>query len=174
MGLASLCRLKHCFSLHKDTTPPQSNHTVTPTHIEPEQYSTWNKSTISLKLLKMDVLTFETCWAVNGEILKRVISGWSIFIQLFFRCCATGNSCLSICLSVCLKGIYNQFVQIFLNWTGSHKVTRALVSLEMTLRQSFAEWIYRKCRVKILARRNVWLITGYYTTMTAQLKCVKE
>ena len=23
------------FSLHKDTTPPQPNHTVTPTHIEP-------------------------------------------------------------------------------------------------------------------------------------------
>ena len=28
-----------CFSLHKDTTPPQPNHTVTPTHIEPEQYT---------------------------------------------------------------------------------------------------------------------------------------
>ena len=28
------------FSLHKDTTPPQPNHTVTPTHIEPEQYNT--------------------------------------------------------------------------------------------------------------------------------------
>jgi hypothetical protein len=33
------------FSLHKDTTPPQPNHTVTPTHIEPEQYSPWNIST---------------------------------------------------------------------------------------------------------------------------------
>jgi len=29
-----------------------------------------NKSTISRKLLKMDVLTFETCWAVNSEIIK--------------------------------------------------------------------------------------------------------
>ena len=37
------------------------NHTVTPTHIEPEQYNPQNKSTISRKLLKMDVLTFETC-----------------------------------------------------------------------------------------------------------------
>ena len=26
--------------LHKDTTLPQPNHTVTPTHIEPEQYNT--------------------------------------------------------------------------------------------------------------------------------------
>jgi hypothetical protein len=27
------------FSLHKDTTPPQPNHTVTPTHIETERYN---------------------------------------------------------------------------------------------------------------------------------------
>jgi len=31
-GVVSVCRLKHY-------TPPQSNHTVTPTHIEPEQYN---------------------------------------------------------------------------------------------------------------------------------------
>ena len=73
---------KHCFSLHKDTTPLQPNHTVTPTHIKPEQYNTWNKSTISCKLLKTAVLTFETCWAVNSEIIKQVTSSWSIFIQL--------------------------------------------------------------------------------------------
>jgi len=33
------------WSLHKDTTPSQPNHTVTPTHIEPEQYNPWNNST---------------------------------------------------------------------------------------------------------------------------------
>jgi len=38
-GVVSGCRLKHCFSLHPDTTPPQPNHNVTPTHIEPEQYN---------------------------------------------------------------------------------------------------------------------------------------
>jgi len=27
------------FRLQTDTTPPQPNHTVTPTHIEPEQYN---------------------------------------------------------------------------------------------------------------------------------------
>ena len=69
-GVVSLCRLKQCFSLHKDTTPPRPNHTVTPTHIEPEQYNTWNKYKISRNLLKMDVLTLETCWTVNGEIKK--------------------------------------------------------------------------------------------------------
>jgi hypothetical protein len=80
--VVSLCRLKQCLSLHMDTTPPQPNHTVTPTHIEPEQYNTRNKSTISRKLLKMNVLTFETCWAVNSEIIKQVTSSWSIFVQL--------------------------------------------------------------------------------------------
>jgi len=30
---------------HTDTTPPQPNHNVTPTHIEPEQYNPWNNST---------------------------------------------------------------------------------------------------------------------------------
>jgi hypothetical protein len=44
-GVLSLCRLKQSFILHKDTTPPQPNHTVTPTHIEPEQYNPWNNST---------------------------------------------------------------------------------------------------------------------------------
>jgi len=33
------------FSLHPDTTPPQPNHTVTPTHVVPEQYNPWNNST---------------------------------------------------------------------------------------------------------------------------------
>ena len=27
------------FSLHTDTTPPQPNHNITPTHIEPKQYN---------------------------------------------------------------------------------------------------------------------------------------
>ena len=81
-GVVSLCRLKQSFSLHKDTTPPQPNHTVTPTRIEPEQYNTWNKSTISCKFLNMDGLTFETCWAVNSEIINQMTSSWSIFIQL--------------------------------------------------------------------------------------------
>jgi len=72
--------LLKCFSLHKDTAPPQPNHTVTPTHIEPEQYNTWSKSTISRKLLKMDVLTFETCWGLNNEMIEQVTSvGLSVF-----------------------------------------------------------------------------------------------
>ena len=61
--------------------PPQPNHTVTPTHIEPEQYNPWITQQISCKLLRMDVLTFETCWALNNEMIKQVTSSWSIFIQ---------------------------------------------------------------------------------------------
>ena len=33
------------FSLRTDTTPPQPNNNVTPTHIDPEQYNPWNNST---------------------------------------------------------------------------------------------------------------------------------
>ena len=36
---------------------------------------------ISRKLLRMDVLTFETCWALNNEIIKQVTSSRSLFIQ---------------------------------------------------------------------------------------------
>ena len=36
---------------------------------------------ISRKLLRMDVLTSETCRALNNEIIKQVTSSWSLFIQ---------------------------------------------------------------------------------------------
>jgi len=38
-GVVSRCRLKQSFSLRTDTTPPQPDHKVTPTHIEPEQHN---------------------------------------------------------------------------------------------------------------------------------------
>ena len=45
-GLAGVVRYPYAdFSLHTDTTPPQPNHNVTPTHIEPVQYNPWNNST---------------------------------------------------------------------------------------------------------------------------------
>jgi len=34
----------------------------------------------------MDVLTFETCWALNNEIKKQVTWSWSLFIQLSIWC----------------------------------------------------------------------------------------
>ena len=38
-GNTNTHRTKECFSLHPDTTPPQPNHKVVPTHIVPKQYS---------------------------------------------------------------------------------------------------------------------------------------
>ena len=48
------------FSLHTDTTPPQPNHNVTPTHFEPDTTHEVTQR-ISRKLLRMGVLTSETC-----------------------------------------------------------------------------------------------------------------
>ena len=39
---------------------------------------------ISRKLLRMDVLTSETCWTLSNEIIKHVTSSWSLFIQLLY------------------------------------------------------------------------------------------
>ena len=33
----------------------------------------------------MNVLTFETCWTVNSEIIKQMTSIWSIFIQVIIK-----------------------------------------------------------------------------------------
>jgi len=53
------------WSLHTDTTP---HHEIT--------------QQISRKLLRMDILTSKTCWALNKEIIKQVTSSWSLFTQL--------------------------------------------------------------------------------------------
>ena len=68
------------FSLHTDTTPPQPHCNVTSTHIEPDTTHEVTQR-ISRKLLRMDVLTSETCWALNKVILKQVASSWSLFTQ---------------------------------------------------------------------------------------------
>ena len=73
-GVVSVCRLKHCFSLHTDTAPQYTSNQSNTTHEITHQ--------ISRKLLRMDVLTSETCCAVNNEIMKQVTSSLSLFIQL--------------------------------------------------------------------------------------------
>ena len=79
-------------TLIKTITHVTTNHSLlnkdanVKTSILTEQYNTWNKSTISRKLMKMDVLTSETCWAINNEIIKQVTSSWYIFIQLSRWC----------------------------------------------------------------------------------------
>jgi len=65
--------------------PAYGYHTTTMQH---QHTSNQNHTThaithqISCKLLRMDVLTSETCCAVNNEIIKQVTSSWSLFIQL--------------------------------------------------------------------------------------------
>jgi len=66
--------------MHTDTTPTQPHCNVTPTHIK---LHTTHEVTqrISRKLLRMDVLTSETCCALNKVIIKQVASSWSLFTQ---------------------------------------------------------------------------------------------
>jgi len=46
---------------HPDTTPPQPNHNVTPTHIDQSKTTHEITQQISRKLLRLDVLPSETC-----------------------------------------------------------------------------------------------------------------
>jgi hypothetical protein len=58
---------------------------------------------ISRKLLRMDVLTSETCWALNNEIKKQVTSSWSLFIQVLLMlssCCNVQRKCIKRLWSV--------------------------------------------------------------------------
>ena len=63
-GVVSVCRLKHQHTSYQNNTTHEITHQI------------------SRKLLRMDVLTSETCWAVNNEIIKQATSSWSLFIQL--------------------------------------------------------------------------------------------
>ena len=63
-----------CTQIPHHNTNTQSNQSNT-THEITQQ--------ISRKLLRMDVLTSETCWALNNEIIKQMTSSWSVFIQLY-------------------------------------------------------------------------------------------
>ena len=85
---------------------PSSGARDTPTHIEPEQYNTWNKSTISRKLLKMVVLTFETSWAVNNEIIKQVISSWTWVYMHISDCVQTAYELPSLPNNTAVKHFY--------------------------------------------------------------------
>ena len=66
--------------------PPQPNHNVTPTHIEPEQYNPWNNSTNKSQAPEDGCINIRKCWSLNNEIIKQVTSSWSLFIQLSRWC----------------------------------------------------------------------------------------
>jgi len=88
-GVVSVCRLKQvgvvlqpAYGYHTTTTIPQRNSNTS------NQINTTHEIThhISRKLLRMDVLTSETCRALNKEIIKQVTSSWSLFTQLSRWC----------------------------------------------------------------------------------------
>jgi len=73
-GVVSGCRMKPASGYHTTPAKPQRNSYQSNTTHEITQQ-------ISRKLMRMDVLTSETCWALNNEIIKQVTSSWSLFIQ---------------------------------------------------------------------------------------------
>jgi len=70
-GVVSVCRLQPASGYHTTPAKPQRNSYQSNTTLE-----------ISHKLLRMDVLTSETCSVLNNEILKQVTCSWSLFIQV--------------------------------------------------------------------------------------------
>ena len=78
VGVNGVVRLGWCGILMQASACIRIPHTSNQSNTTPEI-----TQHISRKLLRMDVLTVETCWALNNEIIKQVTSSWCIFIQLF-------------------------------------------------------------------------------------------
>ena len=81
---------------------------------------------ISRKLLRMDVLTLKTCWALTNEIIKQVTSSWSLFVQLveMYFGFSSGEDTLHSCeatwelCAVCKDGSTSHFYE---SWERSTK-----------------------------------------------------
>ena len=72
--------------------------------------SGWSTIQISRKLLRMDVLTPETCLTLNNEIIKQVTSSWSLFIHYLllnmFRMLIHPSSGACVLFDALLHGLY--------------------------------------------------------------------
>jgi len=86
-------RLGWCgIRMQAETLQPTSRYHTTPA--EPQSNTNTHrtraiqsmKEQIRRKFLRMDVLTSETYWTLNNEIIKQVTSSWSRFIQLSRWC----------------------------------------------------------------------------------------
>jgi len=95
---------------------------------------------ISRKLLRMDVLTSETCWAVNNKIIKQVTLSWSLFIQLSVQL-VTDISC-----SLILGWVWQQL--------ESHKVLKFMRDARFS--QQYSVMSVRK-RFPQNSKGTVWL-----------------
>ena len=74
-GVLVLCS-SACIRYHITNSQPRY---ITPTRLMSAQYSLHNNAPSSRKLLKMDVLTSETCWAVNWHKSKCHQGGLPLF-----------------------------------------------------------------------------------------------
>jgi len=55
----------------------------------------------------MDVLTSETCWALNNEIMKQVTSSWSLFIQQSIYYSASSRSMFRVPTTPIIRSTQN-------------------------------------------------------------------
>jgi len=131
---------------------PESGYHTTPA--TPQRNSNQSHTTheitqqISRKLLRMVVLTSETCWALNNEIIKQVTSSWSIFIQLskilkfMFEGCKKGMQHNAECcykMSVCPRSKKNH-VKFWSTWLKVHCWCEGKTVERRRLRIRFSVW----------------------------------
>jgi len=88
----------------------------------------------------MDVLTSETCWAVNNEIIKQVTSSWSLFIQLpSLHFLFNALTILMISVSLCFY---------------SMPFPTAILQLYCSRSTLFATFHWTRCLYKLLCHHN--------------------
>ena len=79
---------------------------ITPTRLKSAQYSLHNNAPSSRKLLKMDVLTSETCWAVNWRNKASVIKLVYLYSNISLYCVCVCVWCVCVCVCMCLCCVY--------------------------------------------------------------------
>ena len=97
----------------------------------------------------MDVLTSETCWALNNEIIKQVTSSWSLFIQLSILLFLPIFSGLDFLLSD------TNFLSMACSWTSP---IYTLVEARNTKFHTFAEEEEEE-DVKVQFRIYIWIFS---------------
>ena len=93
--------VQHALGYH--ITNSQSRY-ITPAHLKSAQYSLHNNAPSSRKLLKMDVLTSETCWAVNWHNKASVIK----LVYLYSNFC----SYFQLSSLTALQRIHNDLMKV--------------------------------------------------------------
>ena len=77
------CGIRVQSALGYHITNSQSRY-ITPARLKSAQYSRHNNAPSSRKLLKMDVLTSETCWAVNWHNKANVIKLVYLYLSIIY------------------------------------------------------------------------------------------